>query len=234
MDIPLPWWALIVIACLAAGAVAVAVKLFSGRMEEAHPYKRRRSLFTDSEISFLEALEQAVGEEYRVYAKVRAADALSVRPLPNRRQWMQAWDRVRSKHFDFLLCNPGDYAPVAAVELDDASRDNPRRSVRDAFLESACRAAGLALVRIPAEQKDSVHEIRQQILEDLDELETAQQPEAEPFGAEGQNSDSPPACPKCSSIMVRRRIKKGPRTGRMFWSCSRFPRCWGALPIQDN
>ncbi len=234
MDVPLPWWALIAIACLVAGAVAVAVMFFSGRVEEAHPYKKRRSLFTDNERSFLEALEQAVGEEYRIYAKVRAADALSVRPLPNRRQWMQAWDRIRSKHFDFLLCHPEDFAPVAAVELDDASQDNPRRSVRDELLENACRVSGLALVRVPGEMKDSVHEIRQQILEELDELDTGQQSVAEPFGVEGQDSDSPPACPNCSSIMVRRRIKKGPRTGRMFWSCSRFPRCWGALPIQDK
>jgi hypothetical protein len=234
MDLPLLWWVVIAIACLAAAGAAVAWKVLSGRAEQTHPYKKRRSLFTDSERAFLETLEQAVGEEYRIYAKVRAADALSVRALSDRGQWQRAWEKIRSKHFDFLLCDTEVFTPVAAVELDDASRDNPRRSVRDSFLESACRAAGLALVRIPAEKGDSVSEIRQKLLEELEELDTGQQPQAEPFGMEGQDSDSPPACPKCSSVMVRRRIKKGPRTGRMYWSCSRFPRCWGALPIQEE
>jgi hypothetical protein len=234
MDIPLPWWALVAIACLVAAAVALALKIFFGGQEDPYPYKKRRSLFTDTESAFLETLERAVGQEYRIYAKVRAADALSVRPLPNRRQWLRAWERIRCKHFDFLLCYPGSSVPVAAVELDDAAQDNPRRSVRDEFLEKACREAGLGLVRVPAERRDAVHEIRQQVLEELDELETGQQPDAEPYGAEGQDPENPPVCPKCSSAMVRRRIKKGPRTGRMYWSCSRFPRCWGALPIQSE
>ena len=234
MDVPLYLWALIASAFLAIGAGAIALKAFSRRVGEPYPYKKRKSLFTESEISFLQTLEQAAGEDYRVYAKVRADDALGVRPLPDRKEWLGAWNRLRGKHFDFLLCDPESFAPVAAVELDDGSQDNPRRSVRDAFLVRACMAAGLPLLRIPGESRDSVSGVRQQLLEELDELGSEQQPEAEPLGVEGQDSDSPPACPKCSSIMVRRRINKGPRTGRMYWSCSRFPRCWGALPIQKN
>jgi len=234
MDMPIPLWVLIAIAGVAAAAAVIAWKVFSGRTEQSYPYKKRRSLFTDSERGFLETLEHAVGEDYRIFAKVRAADALSVRALPDRGQWLRAWEKIRSKHFDFLLCDTESLTPVAALELDDESGNNPRRSVRDSFLESACRAAGLALVRIPAANKGSVSEIRQQIFEELEELDTGQQPQAEPFGMEGQDSDSPPACPKCSSVMVRRRINKGPRTGRMYWSCSRFPRCWGALPIQSD
>ena len=233
MDVPLLLWALIAIALLAIVAGAVALKAFSRRVGEPYPYKKRKSLFTDSEISFLQTLEQAAGEDYRVYAKVRADDALGVRPLPDRKEWLGAWNRLRGKHFDFLLCDPESFAPVAAVELDDGSQDNPRRSVRDDFLERACMEAGLPLVRIPVESRDSVSGVRQHILEGLDELGMGQ-PVADSPGEERLETDSTPVCPKCSSVMVRRRINKGPRTGRMYWSCSRFPRCLGALPTNNN
>ena len=233
MDVPLYLWALIASAFLAIGAGAIALKAFSRRVGEPYPYKKRKSLFTDSEISFLQTLEQAAGEDYRVYAKVRADDALGVRPLPDRKEWLGAWNRLRGKHFDFLLCDPESFAPVAAVELDDGSQDNPRRSVRDAFLVRACMAAGLPLLRIPGESRDSVSGVRQQILEELDELDVGR-PVADSSGEDGRDTDSTPVCPKCSSVMVRRRINKGPRTGRMYWSCSRFPRCLGALPINNS
>jgi len=223
------------IACAAVAAVLgiVVWKIFSGRAGEPYPYKKRRSLFTESEMFFLRTLEQAAGEEYRVCTKVRVADALCVRPLANRKQWLGAWERIRCRHFDFLLCDPESHAPMAAVELDDGSGDNPRRSVRDGFLENACLAAGLSLVRISEENRDSVHEVRQRILEGLHELHPGQ-PENGACCEESPGADDTPVCPKCSSVMVRRRINKGPRTGRMYWSCSRFPRCMGALPIQTD
>jgi hypothetical protein len=43
--------------------------------------------------------------------------------------------------------------------------------------------------------------------------------------------DEPPNCPDCSSPMVRRRAARGPRAGREFWGCSRFPACKGIVNI---
>ena len=38
---------------------------------------------------------------------------------------------------------------------------------------------------------------------------------------------SMPTCPQCGSRMVRRTARKGPRSGRQFWGCSRYPSCRG-------
>ncbi len=38
---------------------------------------------------------------------------------------------------------------------------------------------------------------------------------------------SAPTCPQCGSRMVRRTARKGPRAGRQFWGCSRYPTCRG-------
>jgi len=40
-------------------------------------------------------------------------------------------------------------------------------------------------------------------------------------------SDTPPSCPKCSSVMVRRTAKRGANAGNSFWGCSDYPRCRG-------
>jgi restriction system protein len=37
------------------------------------------------------------------------------------------------------------------------------------------------------------------------------------------------ACPKCGSEMVLRVAKKGPNSGKKFWSCSKFPDCRGVV-----
>lgn len=36
-----------------------------------------------------------------------------------------------------------------------------------------------------------------------------------------------PSCPHCGSAMVRRTARRGMRSGRQFWGCSRYPRCKG-------
>lgn len=36
-----------------------------------------------------------------------------------------------------------------------------------------------------------------------------------------------PSCPHCGSSMVRRTARRGMRSGRQFWGCSRYPRCKG-------
>jgi len=43
--------------------------------------------------------------------------------------------------------------------------------------------------------------------------------------------DNIKSCPKCSSGMVLREMKKGPKTGNTFWGCSRFPKCRGVVNI---
>lgn len=36
-----------------------------------------------------------------------------------------------------------------------------------------------------------------------------------------------PKCPVCSSVMVARPVKRGPKAGSWFWGCPQYPRCRG-------
>ena len=39
------------------------------------------------------------------------------------------------------------------------------------------------------------------------------------------------SCPKCSSLMVLREVKKGQNMGNKFWGCSQFPECRGVVNV---
>ena len=146
--------------------VVIALTLLS-RHSLTYPYRKRKALLSPAERSFLGVLEQAVGADYRIFAKVRVADVIGVRSGLARSAYQSAINRIKPRHFDFVLCAPDDLSIVGAIELDDASHERPRRHARDAFLVAACAAAGLPLVQVRAAITHPVDQIRAKIMERL-------------------------------------------------------------------
>lgn len=112
-------------------------------------------------------LQQAVGENALVFGKVRVADVLSPVRGMSRSGWQTSFNRISNKHFDFLLCDPNDLSVLCALELNDRSHDAGKRKDRDAFLENACRSAGLPLIWVPAKAAYSIPEIQEVLLSAL-------------------------------------------------------------------
>lgn len=212
-------------------------------------YKVEETLFSEAERSFLGVLDVAIGDDYRVFGKVRVADVVSVIDSGNRKEWQRAFNKISAKHFDFLVCSRNDLKVVAAVELDDRSHRRRSRKVRDDFLVELCGQISLPLLRFPAQRAYSVAEIREQLIElaapgtaprvvvEPDAGETAgvsnaEFPVDEPIGKESEVEDEPPLCPKCSTQMVRRRSRSGANTGQEFWGCAAFPKCRAILPLR--
>jgi len=199
------------------------------------PDYRRRDFLSKAESAFFRVLQQALQQEGLIFAKVRLADLLGPAAGPASGGWQAAFNKIQSKHIDFVLCSTGDVVPRLAIELDDASHRQAKRRDRDQFLETACRSAQLPLLRIPVHRDYLVQELRQQIAQYLDlrpdqhstqELPAAAEPAAaeplpEPVAA------ASPSCPKCGAPMVRREGKSGILAGKTFWGCSTFPKCRG-------
>lgn len=56
------------------------------------------------------------------------------------------------------------------------------------------------------------------------------------FGSAAKTISTPPrshavTCPQCGSNMIRRTARRGARSGKAFWGCSRYPACTGTRPI---
>lgn len=165
--------------------VVVVVRLVLPRGRSSlFPYARKAALFTPAERSFLGVLEQAVGNHYRIFGKVRLADVIATKRGLSGSHRQSAFNRITGKHFDFLLCDKQNLSFVCAIELDDKSHDTSSRQRRDAFLAELCRKVGLPLLRVRASSSYSLPELRVQILE-------ATQRKLEPTLA----PDTPPATP---------------------------------------
>ncbi|MBY7921526.1 DUF2726 domain-containing protein [Vibrio fluvialis] len=139
---------------------------------EAYPltnyyeYDAHKNLMSIAELSFYHALNKAVGDEYLIFAKVRIADVLKPKKnLYHRSEWQKAFNRISSKHFDFVLCDPKTMAICKVIELNDSSHQKPDRVRRDSFVQVACATADLPLIMIDARRSYQLSELKSQVEE---------------------------------------------------------------------
>jgi hypothetical protein len=115
----MPPWIIIALFLTLLAVVATIAALKKNNAELL--FERRDVLFSPAERSFLGVLDQAVGNQYRVFGKVRIADVLSSRKNASQRTRIVARNKTVGKHFDFVICDASTLNLVCAVELDDRS-----------------------------------------------------------------------------------------------------------------
>ena len=154
-------------------AVVIAARMLSGlspkrktsSADDALPYKARAYLFSKAERSFYEVLRRVVEPGCSVFAKVRLADLLIIpKGTPN---WQTHFNRIQSKHVDFVICDSEAIRVLAVVELDDSSHSAANRQTRDAFVDRALAAAGVPMFRVKARDGYVPSDIRELLAEAL-------------------------------------------------------------------
>lgn len=180
------------------------------RVEQPFSYKSRHRLFTPTETAFLYALEKAVGDEYRVFGKVRLADIVDTEVF--RGVGDKAFSLIAYKHIDFLLCDKRDSSIVCAVELDDWTHGSEKRRIKDAEKEYALNSVGVPLVRFLPDSGYALNGIRTKISDKTGRFAATRiLPEL--------------VCPKCGADRVARLAKSGVYKGSFFIGCSNYPDC---------
>jgi hypothetical protein len=236
------WLVLAVFVVVVLGLLAA--KLASSQREgDGSPYEAREHFFSPAERSFLGVLDQAVADQYRVFGKVRVADVVEAKSSLTRTDWQRTFNRIKAKHFDFVLCAKQDLRVVCVIELNDQSHKRRDRQDRDSFLSEICRDISLPLLQMPAKQAYSITDVRAAVLQAVTgaRVRAAKPPRIEPAGraaephAQTDTSAAPvsantrqaaptPACPKCGAPMALRTARAG---GARFWGCSSYPSCRG-------
>ena len=123
--------------------------------------------YSAAERSFLGVLNQAVEDNAFVFGKVRVADVLKPSKDVARKKWQTAFNKINSKHFDFVLCDKGDLSVLCVIELNDKSHNSKKAKDRDRFLTSACESAKLPLIQMPAQAAYNIDEIRHALIQHL-------------------------------------------------------------------
>ena len=134
------------------------------RTSREHRYRLRTPFLSPAERSFYGVLCKAVANEYLVLAKVRVADVITPEKGQTSSKWQTAFNRISSKHFDYVLCDPRSLSVEHVVELHDRSHRRNARAKRDHFLRSACQSAGLSLIELAAKSTYSIDEVRSQVI----------------------------------------------------------------------
>ena len=140
---------------------SVPLILSPGSYPPILPYNKVNFLLTKAEFNFYKILLLTVNDfNLYVFPKVRLADIIYVTKTKSYRTY---FNKIQSKHIDFLLCRDDFLIPVLAIELDDSSHYNQTRINRDLFLESALNTAGLPLLRIKVDYSYTVSELKSKI-----------------------------------------------------------------------
>jgi hypothetical protein len=220
------WFVIAVIIIVVLAIVVLKLSPQQGARSTDYPYRKLDVLFSPAERSFFGVLNQAVGDNAQIFGKVRVADVIAPEKGMPRSQWQKAFNKISSKHFDYLLCDKNDLSILCAIELNDSSHNSKKQKNRDAFLEGACLSAAVPLVQFTARATYKITDIQHSLAAFLPE-KMAPKPVAETGAVVINNSqiDSEKLCPKCSAVMVMKLAKKGSNTGNEFWACSEFPKC---------
>jgi hypothetical protein len=125
------------------------------------PYVRKDFLLTRAERAFFDVLRIAVDGRMLIFAKVRLADLVFLPKGTEKRQIH--FNRVQSKHVDFVLCDPKSVRPLLAIELDDSSHDRADRVARDEFVDDVMAAAGLPMLHVKARAAYNAADLRNEI-----------------------------------------------------------------------
>jgi len=147
-------------------AIAVARGGFSDVEEKAeYRYNRRNFFLTRAEHECYDALVDAVGTEYRIFAQVHLPTLVD--HTVRGQDWRAALAHINRKSVDFVLCDKAYLSPKLAIELDDKSHERPDRQERDREVERILREAGVLLLRLENHGNFNPSELSQRIKETL-------------------------------------------------------------------
>jgi hypothetical protein len=200
---------------------------------EQLPYYKITNLLTPAELSFYHVLKIAISEQYDISIKVRLADLVSVQKGMDRVSWGKAFNKIKAKHIDFVLCDKSTSEILCAIELDDPSHQQEKRQQRDQFIEKALSVAKLPFARFYVTRTYQSEEIKQQLQSIISPPAIMiNEPESsvgavliDPDFKQDEVTTLENKCPKCSGELILRTVTRGQNKGNSFYGCSNFPQC---------
>jgi len=157
-------WILTAVVFITIAAIILVSLSKKGRVASPdYPYQRADALFSPAERSFYSVLQRAVEKNITIFGKVRVPDVVKPRKGLSRGDWQKAFNKISSKHFDFILCSTDRLSVICAIELNDRSHQSKKRKQRDDFLRGVCEVAEIPLIQIPSNSSYVIDDVKQLI-----------------------------------------------------------------------
>ncbi|WPJ98097.1 DUF2726 domain-containing protein [Coraliomargarita algicola] len=140
------------------------------------PYQACKSLLTPNEHAFFKVLQPLVEPHWHLFAKVRMEDIIEVPKELEYREKQSLRGRIKSRHIDFVICDPTTLKVLTCIELDDKSHQKKKSKEADQYNDRAMRDAGVSLLRVPARMSYSEEYLKSYLFEEEAPSESAYAP----------------------------------------------------------
>lgn len=155
--------ALVVVLVLAIAAARLAPRNSGGE----YAYTAADTLLTHGELAFHKVLKTVTPPRVCINSKVRLADIIQVPQATSRPRWAAAFNKIVSKHVDFVLCDSDSLKILCVIELHDKSHNTQKRAVRDTFVRQAMASASVPYIEVKASAAYNASELRDRLDEAL-------------------------------------------------------------------
>lgn len=150
--------------------VLVVIAVLIGKTKQKtnpskYSYTKKDFFMSRAEHECYNALIQAVGHDYYIFAQVHLSTI--VNHTIKGQSWQGALSHINRKSVDFVLCDKSYISPKLAIELDDKSHQEEERKTRDQELERILAEAGVPLLRLENHGSFDSTAIQKQIQETL-------------------------------------------------------------------
>ncbi|MDF9391844.1 MULTISPECIES: DUF2726 domain-containing protein [Methylococcus] len=160
------WYLYGLAALLAVGWLIRAIPRRKLKRARTMPCQIKRILFSPEEHALFAVLKSAIGNEFEIFAKIRASDILSPHPGIGRREAGELYQSMAGRRFTFVLCHKPDLSVAGIVELAEHGTGRKLQEPDDPVV-LLCHAAGLPLIRIPASPYYDTGEIARQVKDEI-------------------------------------------------------------------
>lgn len=127
------------------------------------PAYEKRELITEYEKKLYIILENIIKEKdcsnIIIQAKIRLADLIETTTYNK-----TDFNKICSKHVDFVLCEKQNLKPLLIIELDDNSHNYENRRIRDDFVNQSLVQSGYKVLRIRNLDKTKIEQTVIEIL----------------------------------------------------------------------
>jgi len=143
-------------------AVFIIILKLIQKKSKKLPYKKKEYLLTQAENSFYSVLKLALKDmDVNIFAKMRLCDIVYI--PKGTKNWQTYWNKIKSKHVDFIISTKNGNKPLLVIELNDSSHNSIERMERDEFVENVLSAAGIPLIFIPVQHSYNVNDLLNKI-----------------------------------------------------------------------
>ncbi len=83
-----------------------------------------------------------------------------VKKVNNKSTWQKTFNRIQSKHVDFVACDSASLGVKFVIELDDKSHIQSKRQDRDEFIDKVFEAAEIPVFHFAAKRTYTIQELQ--------------------------------------------------------------------------